>query len=59
MMLVLLCQRRGQPDGEMWFTPDAASERFKAGTIDKPTIGDADVLTRVHIATPADSTVTE
>jgi hypothetical protein len=28
-MLVLLYERHGQPDGEVWFTPDVASERFK------------------------------
>jgi hypothetical protein len=34
MMLVLLCERRGQPDGEVWFTPDVDSERFKLATLD-------------------------
>lgn len=29
MLLVLVCERRGSRDGEVWFTPDIAQERFQ------------------------------
>jgi hypothetical protein len=29
MLLVLLCERRGNRDGSVWFTPDIAQERFQ------------------------------
>jgi hypothetical protein len=33
MLTVLLCERRGKTDGEVWFTPDIAKERFRLAPV--------------------------